>query len=182
MFEHILPRYLLIITVLILGAVTMFGQTYASTIMLDQKAPEFTLIDQNGLTHSLQDYAGRWVVLYFYPKNDTPGCTKEACAFRDDYKVIVAENTQVLGVSVDDRASHEKFADKYSLPFPLLSDEKGQVAKSYQALMSLGPLKYAKRHTFIIDPNGKIKKIYRKVDAASHSKQVLADLKLLKAN
>ena len=159
----------------------MFGQTYADTIMVDQKAPEFTLIDQNGLTHSLQDYAGRWVVLYFYPKNDTPGCTKEACAFRDDYKVIVAHNTQVLGVSVDDRASHEKFASKYSLPFPLLSDENGQVAKSYQALFSLGPLKYAKRHTFIIDPNGKIKKIYRKVDAASHSKQILADLTLLKA-
>ena len=165
-----------------MGAVTMFGQTYANTVMVDQQAPDFTLIDQNGLTHSLQDYAGRWVVLYFYPKNDTPGCTKEACAFRDDYKVIVAQNTQVLGVSVDNRASHEKFAEKYSLPFPLLSDENGQVAKSYQALMSLGPLKYAKRHTFIIDPDGKIRKIYRKVDAASHSKQILADLKLLKEN
>ena len=160
----------------------MFGQSNAESISVGQDAPAFTLIDQNGLTHSLQDYAGRWVVLYFYPKNDTPGCTKEACAFRDDYKVIVAQNTQVLGISVDDRASHEKFAEKYSLPFPLLSDENGQVAKSFEALMSLGPLKYAKRHTFIIDPNGKIRKIYRKVDAASHSKQILTDLKLLKEN
>lgn len=165
----------------IVGVLGMFGQSNADSIAVDQSAPVFTLIDQNGLSHSLQDYVGSWVVLYFYPKNDTPGCTKEACAFRDDYKVIVAQNTQVLGVSVDDRTSHEKFSEKYSLPFPLLSDENGQVAKSYQALMSLGPLKYAKRHTIIIDPNGKIKKIYRKVDAASHSKQILADLKLLKA-
>lgn len=160
----------------------MFGQSNAETILEGQDAPAFTLVDQNGLSHSLQDYAGRWVVLYFYPKDDTPGCTKEACAFRDDYKVIVAQNTQVLGVSVDDQASHAEFAEKYSLPFPLLSDEGGKVAKRYQALTSLGPIKFAKRHTFIIDPNGKIKKIYRKVEAASHSKQILADLKLLKTN
>ena len=160
----------------------MFGQSNADSILVGQSAPVFTLIDQNGLSHSLQDYVGSWVVLYFYPKDDTPGCTKEACAFRDDFKGIVAQNTQVLGVSVDDRASHEKFAGKHSLPFPLLTDQNGEVAKSYQALMSLGPLKYAKRQTFIIDPNGKVKKIYRKVKAASHSKEILADLKLLKAN
>ena len=160
----------------------MFGQSQAGTIEVGQDAPAFTLVDQNGMSHSLQDYVGRWVVLYFYPKNDTPGCTKEACAFRDDYKVIVAHNTQVLGVSVDDQTSHAKFAKKYNLPFPLLVDGNGKVAQRYAALTSLGPLKFAKRHTFIIDPNGKIQKIYRKVDADSHSQQVLADLQLLKAN
>lgn len=170
------------IIVVTLGVFAMFGQSNAETISVGQDAPEFTLVDQNGLSHSLQDYAGRWVVLYFYPKDDTPGCTKEACAFRDDYKVIVAQNTQVLGVSVDDQASHAEFAEKYSLPFPLLADEGGKVAKIYQSLTSLGSIKFAKRHTFIIDPNGKIKKIYRKVEAATHSKQILADLKLLKVN
>lgn len=160
----------------------MFWHSQANTISVGQDAPAFTLVDQNGLSHSLQDYSGRWVVLYFYPKNDTPGCTKEACTFRDDYNVIVAQNTQVLGVSVDDRNSHAKFAEKYNLPFPLLADEGGKVARDYQALISLGPLKFAKRHTFIVDPEGKIKKIYRKVDAANHSQKVLADLKILKSN
>ena len=160
----------------------MFWHSQANTISVGQDAPAFTLVDQNGLSHSLQDYSGRWVVLYFYPKNDTPGCTKEACTFRDDYNVIVAQNTQVLGVSVDDRNSHAKFAEKYNLPFPLLADEGGKVARDYQALISLGPLKLAKRHTFIVDPEGKIKKIYRKVDAANHSQKVLADLKILKSN
>ena len=160
----------------------MFRRSQANTISVGQDAPAFTLVDQNGLSHSLQDYSGRWVVLYFYPKNDTPGCTKEACTFRDDYNVIVAQNTQVLGVSVDDRNSHAKFAEKYNLPFPLLADEGGKVARDYQALISLGPLKFAKRHTFIVDPEGKIKKIYRKVDAANHSQKVLADLKILKSN
>ena len=160
----------------------MFGQSFAQSISVGQKAPEFALIDQNGRSHSLRDYHGRWVVLYFYPKNNTPGCTKEACAFRDDYKIIVAHDTQVLGVSIDNQASHAAFVDKYSLPFPLLTDKGGKVARNYRALTSLGPLKFAKRHTFIIDPHGNIKKIYRKVDAASHSQQVLADLQLLQSN
>ena len=160
----------------------MFNKSHADSLTEGQDAPIFTLVDQTGTAHSLRDYAGRWVVLYFYPKDDTPGCTKEACAFRDDYKVIVAQNTQVLGVSVDSQASHAEFAEKYSLPFPLLTDEGGKVANSYQALTSLGPIKFAKRHTFIIDPEGKIKKIYRKVDANTHSKQILSDLQLLKTN
>lgn len=175
-------RYCLLFMLVLMGVFAMFNKSHADSLTEGQDAPIFTLVDQSGTAHSLRDYAGRWVVLYFYPKDDTPGCTKEACAFRDDYKVIVAQNTQVLGVSVDSQASHAEFAEKYGLPFPLLADEGGKVANRYQALTSLGPIKFAKRHTFIIDPEGKIKKIYRKVDANTHSKQILSDLQLLKTN
>ena len=162
--------------------VMIFNKVSAEEIKIGQDAPRFNLPDQAGLIRSLDDYAGMWVVLYFYPKDDTPGCTKEACAFRDDYKVMIEENIQVLGVSIDDQASHADFAKKYNLPFPLLVDTGGKIARSYESLTSLGPLKFAKRHTFIIDPNGKIRKIYRKVDVDNHSKQILADLQALKTN
>lgn len=167
------------ITLLIIFA--MFSSAHANTIEIGQAAPDFQLTDQNGQTHSLAKYRDQWVVLYFYPKDDTPGCTKEACAFRDDYKTLSAQNTQVLGVSVDSRESHAEFAEKYNLPFPLLADKNGLVAKQYQALTSLGFIKLAKRHTFIIDPSGVIQMVYRKVDAKSHSQQILNDLKKLQS-
>jgi len=170
---------LLILTLVLL---CMFTRLHAESIEVGQNAPVFTLLDQTGQSHSLSNYSGQWVILYFYPKDDTPGCTKEACAFRDDYRVIVEQNTQVLGVSVDNQKSHATFANKYSLPFPLLADTGGKVAKQYQALTSLGPLKFAKRHTFVIDPQGKIRKIYRKVNVANHSQQILSDLQALKSN
>ena len=157
----------------------MFKPTLASDLQIGQQAPDFKLYDQHGMSHSLIDYRGEWIVLYFYPKNDTPGCTKEACEFRDDYKVLRAANTHVLGVSVDDTNSHAKFANKYNLPFPLLADIDGNIANKYQALLNLGLLKFAKRHTFIIDPEGVIQMIYRKVDASTHSDQILSDLKNL---
>ena len=160
----------------------MFNTLHANTLETGQAAPDFQLNDQNGETHSLEKYRGQWVVLYFYPKDDTPGCTKQACAFRDDYKTISSQNTQVLGISVDTSERHAKFAEKYNLPFPLLADKKGQVAKSYQAIISLGFIKLAKRHTFIVDPSGTIKIIYRKVDVATHSNQILADLKKLQSD
>ena len=172
----------LLILVLILFNVVIFNKTKAEVVEVGQDAPRFTLIDQSGQARSLDDFTGTWLVLYFYPKNDTPGCTKEACAFRDDYKVMVAENIQVLGVSIDDQTSHADFAKKYNLPFPLLADVDGKIAKRYQSLTSLGPLKFAKRHTFIIGPQGKIRKIYRKVDVDNHSKQILADLQSLKSS
>ena len=177
--EKFFRSIILVFTLAFLG---MFSKLNAETIELGKAAPDFVLVDQVGHKHSLQNYAGRWVILYFYPKDDTPGCTKEACAFRDEYRVITEQNTQVLGVSVDDQQSHAVFADKYNLPFPLLSDIDGSVAKSYQALTSLGIVKFAKRHTFIIGPQGKIRKIYRKVDVDNHSQQVLDDLQSLKAN
>ena len=157
----------------------MFNYASASELQIGQPAPDFNLSDQHGESHTLKNYRGQWVVLYFYPKNDTPGCTKEACEFRDDYKTLRATNTQVLGVSIDSEESHAEFANKYNLPFPLLADIGGNTAKQYQALLNLGVIKLAKRHTFIIDPEGMIQMIYRKVDAESHSDQILNDLKKL---
>lgn len=142
-----------------------------------QAAPGFNLPDQNGKTHALQDYRGKWVVLYFYPKDDTPGCTQEACTFRDDLQKLTVLGAQIVGISVDDTASHAEFAKKYHLPFPLLADKDGAVAKSYGALTDLLVMKIAKRYTFLIDPRGKIAKTYLKVDTSRHSQEVIDDLK-----
>jgi thioredoxin-dependent peroxiredoxin len=144
-----------------------------------QAAPAFQLPDQNGKLHSLKDYAGKWVVLYFYPKDDTPGCTQEACTFRDDLRKLTALGAQVIGISVDDSASHAAFAAKYHLPFPLLADKNGAVAASYGALRNLGVIKFAKRYTFLIDPQGRIAKAYLKVDTSRHSEEIIGDLKQL---
>lgn len=142
-------------------------------------APAFSLPDQNGKVHQLSDYAGQWLVLYFYPKNDTPGCTKEACAFRDDLFQLEKLGARVVGVSVDDSDSHAKFAAKYKLPFPLLADKDAVVAESYGALNNLLVIKIAKRYTFLIDPQGKIAKQYLSVDTSRHSQEIIDDLKQL---
>lgn len=142
-------------------------------------APEFALDDQAGKKHKLADYRGRWLVLYFYPKDDTPGCTREACEFRDDHLRYGKLDTDIVGISIDNSDSHATFAKKYSLPFPLLADPGGKVSSQYGSYFSFGPLKYAKRHTFIIDPAGNIAKFYRSVKPATHSDQVLADLQAL---
>jgi len=159
----------------------MFNVAKAESLKIGDAAPEFNLYDQSGNSHSIKDYSGQWLILYFYPKDDTPGCIKEACAFRDEYRVITEKNTQVLGVSIDSQKSHAGFAKKYHLPFPLLADEDGKVAKSYQSLWSLGFIKFAKRHSFIIDPEGIIKKIYRSVDVDKHSQHIIADLERLRS-
>jgi len=142
-------------------------------------APAFSLPDQNGASRRLAEWRGKWVVLYFYPKDDTPGCTTEACSFRDDISLLTALGAQVVGVSVDDTVSHKVFAEKYQLPFPLLSDATAGVARQYGALSDWVVVKMAKRYTFIIDPAGRIAKVYLTVDAARHSKEVAADLKRL---
>jgi len=160
---------------------TMFNIARADVLEIDSAAPEFELQDQTGKSHFLADYHGQWVVLYFYPKDDTPGCTTEACSFRDEYRVLSALNTQILGVSMDSIESHANFSEKYSLPFPLLADIDGHVANQYGALASLGPIKFAKRHTIIISPMGKIKKVYRNVDPALHSEEVIGTLRILKS-
>ena len=139
-------------------------------------APAFSLPDQAGKTHALSDYAGRWLVLYFYPKDDTPGCTTEACNFRDDIVRIRRLGAEVVGVSVDDTASHADFAAKHKLPFPLLADTGGAVAESYGALRDLMVMKLAKRQTYIIDPRGRIARRYLEVDPKTHAAAVLADL------
>ncbi len=142
-------------------------------------APDFDLPDQNGERHTLKEYAGKWLVLYFYPKDDTPGCTQEACAFRDDLHKLAALGAQVVGISVDDSASHAEFAKKYHLPFPLLADQSAEVAARYGALMNLGFFKIARRYTFLIDPQGKVAKVYQKVETSKHSTEIIEDLKKL---
>jgi peroxiredoxin Q/BCP len=142
-------------------------------------APDFALADQSGQTRALADYRGRWLVLYFYPKDDTPGCTTEACNFRDDISSITALQAVVVGVSIDSRESHARFAEKFQLPFALLADTDGAVARAYGALLGFGPLKFAKRHSFIIGPDGRIARIYRDVRPATHSREIRDDLKAL---
>ena len=136
-------------------------------------APDFTLPDQRNTPRRLSDFRGQWVVLYFYPKNETPGCTKEACAFRDDWQRLTALNAQVIGISLDDTQSHAQFADKHRLPFLLLSDAGGEVVERYGALMNLLVMKLAKRHTYVIAPDGKVAQIYRKVDPGGHSREIV---------
>jgi peroxiredoxin Q/BCP len=148
-------------------------------MIVGNPAPDFSLVDQNGVTRSLAGYRKRWVVLYFYPKDDTPGCTAEACQFRDDYVAVKQLGAEILGVSIDNRESHEAFSRKYSLPFPLLADTDGRVAKEYGSLWGVWPLRFARRHTFLIDPQGRIAKIYREVTPRTHSREVIADLKAL---
>jgi peroxiredoxin Q/BCP len=142
-------------------------------------APDFALQDQDGKTHRLGDYAGRWLVLYFYPKDDTPGCTREACRFRDDIGVLGDLDAAVVGVSVDDARSHADFARKYQLPFPLLSDPDGHTAAAYDSLLNLGLVKFARRHTFIIAPDGRIAARFDKVDPARHAQEVARTLRAL---
>lgn len=143
-------------------------------------APDFTLPDETGTPRQLSSYRGKPVILYFYPKDDTPGCTKEACNFRDDYSAYDKAGVTILGVSPDSPASHVKFKEKYQLPFTLLSDQDHQVSKMYDVW---GPKEmYGKtyegilRTTFLIDPNGEITKVFEKVKPAEHSAEILADL------
>jgi len=136
-------------------------------------APDFTAVDTNGNTVSLADFRGKTVILYFYPKDDTPGCTKQACSFRDHYEDYQAKNIVVLGVSADDQSSHQAFTEKYNLPFPLLVDTDRSIIQAYDVEGSGG---YAQRVTYIIDENGTISHVYDEVKTATHAADVLADL------
>lgn len=144
------------------------------------QAPDFSLPDSEGNRVNLSDFRGQRVVLYFYPRDNTPGCTKEACGFRDIYSDYQAKQVVVLGVSTDDAKSHAKFTTKHNLPFPLLTDAEGHVAASYGSygLKKFMGKEYMGIHrtTFIIGPDGTIEKIYRKVKPEPHAAQVLADL------
>jgi peroxiredoxin Q/BCP len=163
----------------LLVAVWMAHAVAAGVPAVGSAAPEFTLPDQSGRTVRLTDFRGKWVVLYFYPKDDTPGCTEEACAFRDDIAALTLLGAQVVGVSLDDVVSHAAFAKKYSLPFPLLADTDAKVSASYGAVTNLVVAKFAKRYTFLIDPQGRIARAYLNVDTARHSAEIIADLKRL---
>jgi peroxiredoxin Q/BCP len=165
----------------LLALLALTSVAWAEVPALGAAAPGFSLPDQNGTLRRLAEWRGKWVVLYFYPKDDTPGCTTEACAFRDDLAKPTELGDQVVGISVDDTLSHKAFADKYHLPFPLLSDARAEVAPQYGALSDWLVVKVAKRYTFLIDPAGNIAKIYLSVDASRHSNEILTDLKGLQA-
>lgn len=144
------------------------------------KAWDFSLPDQEGNVHSLSQYKGKWMVLYFYPKDNTPGCTKEACSFRDSYKEFQKKDVIILGISKDSVKSHKKFAEKYHLNFPILSDEKGEVIEKYNAWgeKNMFGKKYMGifRKTYLINPKGEIHKVYEKVNPLFHRKEILKDL------
>ena len=152
----------------------------ADALKVGDKAPDFSLESDSGKTVTLKSLKGKQVVLYFYPKDDTPGCTTEACDFRDAIKPIEKTNAVVLGVSMDDIASHKKFIQKYSLPFPLLSDKDGKVSKAYDVykLKNMYGKTYwgIERCTFVIDASGKIKAVVRKVKVDGHTGDVKAAL------
>ena len=143
-------------------------------------APEFDLPDQNGAPRSSGEFRGRWLVLYFYPKDDTPGCTEQAAHFRDTMSEIEALGAAVCGVSVDDSASHAAFARKHNLPFALLADARGGVAARYGSLVNLGVFRFARRNTFLVDPQGRIARMYLGVNPARNAGDVMNDLRQLK--
>jgi peroxiredoxin Q/BCP len=153
----------------------------AKDLEVGDKAPEFSLPDQDGKTVTLKSFKGQQVVLYFYPKDDTPGCTKEACGFRDSLRAVKKFDGVVLGVSQDDGASHQRFIAKYGLPFSLLSDDDAHVSKSYGVYKekNMYGKKYwgIERSTFVIDPAGKLKAIFRRVKVDGHLDEVLAALR-----
>ena len=150
------------------------------------KAKDFSLPDQNNKIRSLSDYSGKWVVLYFYPKDDTPGCTKEACNFRDEYGQFQKMGAQILGVSKDSVASHKKFSEKYNLNFPILSDESAAVIKNYNSWgvkkMMGRQFEGTIRNSFLIGPDGEIKKSYEKVSPVNNPGDILRDLKAFTRN
>jgi thioredoxin-dependent peroxiredoxin len=168
------------------GAVIALSLLYATDALaadppaVGSPAPAFRLQDQTGKWHSLADYQGKWVVLYFYPKDNTPGCTTQACEFRDNIFAYRELGAVILGVSIDDVASHKAFSEEYNLPFPILADSGKDTAAAYGTLTRyVGLVEMARRDTFIIDPQGRVAKHYVKVDPKGHSEAVIADLKQL---
>ncbi len=164
------------ISLFILGASIVTTNVSAQPIKVGAIAPDFTLVDQNNQPQTLSKMRGKWVVMYFYPKDETPGCTTEACNFRDNILSLRVKKAEVWGISVDNSKSHADFAENHKLPFTLLADPAGKVAKQYGSLLNMVIFKVAKRHSFIIDPTGKIAKIYRNVNPKTHVEVILKDL------
>ena len=170
---------ILLFTLFIIGTNTVSATD--NSLQIGAQAPDFTLSDQHNQLQTLSKMRGQWVVVYFYPKDETPGCVAEACSFRDNIAAIKAKNTVVWGVSVDNNESHAEFSKHHQLPFTLLADPAGKIAQRYGSLMNLLLFKIAKRHSFIIDPQGKIAKIYRSVSPKTHVAEILSDLKKLQS-
>jgi len=176
----LLPALALTFGTLVAGSRPALADGVAPNV--GQPAPAFKLQDQMGKWHSLADYKGKWVALYFYPKDDTPGCTTQACGFRDNIFAFNKEGAVIVGISVDEVASHKEFAEKHSLPFTILADSDKAVTRSYGVLKTyMGVMEMARRDTFIVDPQGRVAKHYESVNPEGHSQLVLADIKALKA-
>jgi peroxiredoxin Q/BCP len=159
-----------------MGIISMLGLASAADIKEGMKAPAFEAQDQNGVTIRLSDYQGKsTVVLYFYPKDDTPGCTKEACSLRDGFAELKAAGAVILGVSADTTQSHKAFADRYHLPFSILADPDRRIIEAYGVKIPLVGI--AKRVTFLIDRQGLVRKVLTDVETQSHDRQVLGLLK-----
>ncbi len=167
---------ILLVVVAIFVAPRLFSGARAAALAPGHVAPDFTLHSQEGTSVSLKDFRGKWVVLYFYPKDQTPGCTREAHNFQVDQQKYDQRNSVILGVSVDSVGSHKKFCTKEGLNFKLLADGDGRVSKQYGSLTNLGFVKFAARHTFLIDPAGKVAKTYTSVDPGRHSEEILVAL------
>jgi peroxiredoxin Q/BCP len=167
---------LVIVVVVVIFLVPRLFSGHAAAPATGSAAPDFTLPSQEGTSVNLKDYRGKWVVLYFYPKDQTPGCTREAHNFQVDQAKYNERQAVVLGVSVDSVNSHKKFCAKEGLNFKLLADQDGKVSEAYGSLTNLGVAKFAARHTFLIDPAGNVAKTYTSVDPGRHSEEALAAL------
>ena len=173
-----MKKFLALLSVLMI-AVGLGAARSAEQVVVGDPAPDFELRDQNGQLHAIEDYRGKWVALYFYPKDGTPGCTTEACEFRDNIFAFRRLNCQVLGVSLDDEESHKAFAEEHGLPFPLLADTTGSAADAYGVKTRMLGMTMAKRQTFLIDPDGRVARHYADVDPDKHSAEIIADLEKL---
>lgn len=171
-FRHYLSLFFLV-------GIVLGSASYAADISSGQSAPEFRLQDQNGDWHELQDFSDQWLVVYFYPRADTPGCTTQGCSFRDNIYAFRGIGAEVVGISTDPVDRQKAFSEKYSLPFSILSDESGQVAKAYGVLIDRGSMNFARRETFLISPQGRIARHYQNVNPSTHTEEVLSDLQAL---
>jgi peroxiredoxin Q/BCP len=169
------------LSAILLAATCALAAADTAPPAIGSPAPDFRLQDQKGTWHSLADYRGKWLVLYFYPKDNTPGCTTQACEFRDNVFAFRDAGATIVGISVDTVDSHRKFAEEHGLPFTLLADPDKTVTTEYGVLRNLFGFKLASRETFIIDPRGLVMKHYPNVDPKGHSQLVLKDLEALQA-
>lgn len=167
------------LTALFATAALLLAAPLQASPPVGSAAPAFELPDQQGEVRRLEDYAGKWLVLYFYPKDNTPGCTTQACEFRDNIFAFRRLGAEIVGISLDDVETHLKFAEQHGLPFTLLADEGGAVAREYGVLRNFGLVQLASRQTFLISPEGIIAHHYDKVDVNRHSEEVLRDIAAL---
>ena len=168
-----------LLTLIFIFKKSAFG---SEDVLLGKSAPEFKLKNSYGELISLDQFKGEWLLVFFYPKDDTPGCTKEACSLRDNYNDIKKLNANVIGISIDSSDSHKDFKEKYNLPFMLLSDPDGKTAKKYGALNNFFIFKFAKRQSFIIDSEGTIRRVYRNVSPSNHAQEIKNDLEAFERN